>query len=172
MADESEARDGRGPFARYGDFIGLVIVGVGLVLIALGWYAAMGSRGQVNGQPEIRAQLRYLLPTAALGSSLAVFGTGVLILHALRRTRDRTEAMLLAMAERLDDAVLGPVGGSAATPGPELVVAGTAAYHASTCRLVNVRDATDLVTPEEAALRGLRPCGLCRPRAPREGAAA
>ena len=57
----------------------------------------------------------------------------------------------------------GTGGSSAGTGGT--VVAGSASYHRSTCRLVEGRHDLEILTPEEADARGLTPCRICHPEA-------
>jgi methylphosphotriester-DNA--protein-cysteine methyltransferase len=45
-----------------------------------------------------------------------------------------------------------------------LVVAGTASFHVTGCRLVDGREQTQLLTPEEATASGLKPCRVCQPQ--------
>jgi hypothetical protein len=134
---------------------GLTLVGVGLLLIGVGWNGAAG-------QLSVLAQLPYLVSGGLLGLALVVLGAAVLVLQSAREDR----AMLEAKLDLLAEAVL-ESGGRARPDAPRdvsgLVVAGTASYHAPTCRLVEGRDEATYLTPAEALSRGLKPCRVCRP---------
>jgi hypothetical protein len=150
-------------FSRIGHLAGFALIAAGLVVIAIGWYGASGSGAQVNGQTTVTAQLPYLLSGGALGVALVVTGAAVLVVHAVRSSRDRVEDALVALAQVVVDRA-----GTGAVPkdGSTLVAAGSASYHAVTCRLVPSRDDAEVLTPQEAMDRGLRPCRMCRPPLP------
>ena len=42
-------------------------------------------------------------------------------------------------------------------------LAGTASYHVPGCRLVDGREETALLTPDEAERQGLKACRVCQP---------
>lgn len=151
------ARD-RSAFAAWGDLVGAVTVGAGLILIAISAYLAAAD-GKVDSKPDLASELRYLVPGGAGGVALVVFGTGLLLLHAMRRTRDRVEAAQLALADELER-LQQAQGTDAAGP---LVVVGGAAYHLPVCRLVDVSARSEFITPADAVARGLAACELCRP---------
>ena len=158
----AQAPSVRGPStAAYGAFGGRLAVGViglGLLVIGLGWYGASGAGAKVDGATDVRAQLPYLLSGGFLGLSLVVLGAALLVVQAARLERARSEALMEARFDGLASAL----GAQLRTPLPEgMVVAGSAAYHLSTCRLVDGRPGQDYVTVEVAEEMGLRPCRLC-----------
>lgn len=142
-------------FGRLGSPLSVVLIGLGLLIIAIG---ANGIRS--NG--TVVQQMPYLLTGGVLGMAFVVFGSAYLLVQNARQDRARLEAKL--------DEVIGalaslPRAGRADAPRDlsGLVVAGTASYHVPGCRLVDGREATDFLTPEEAADRDLKPCRVCQP---------
>jgi hypothetical protein len=140
--------------------LGLVIMGAGLLVVGFGWYGISGSGAQINGVTDVRAQLPYLISGGFLGLSLVVIGAIVFLAHTARLDRARTEALLEARFARLSEALGLPSEIPADLEG--LVVAGSAAYHAADCHLVDGRAGQDYVTVDAAEAAGLRPCRICR----------
>lgn len=159
-----------GPF---GGTVAVVFIAVGLLVIALGWNGAAGSGGEVNGIPDIRAQIPWLISGGALGLALVVVGAALMVTQAHRADRARLEAQL----QELNDALRGsgpagapartapsaPVTARSAGADQGLVVAGASSYHSPGCRLVEGREDLERLSPAEAAGRGLKPCRICKP---------
>src|SRR5437763_3894604 len=80
--------------AGLGGGLGLFIVALGLLAIGLGWNGMAGGGGEVNGVPNLNAQLPWLLSGGILGLALVVFGTAMIIVHNARSDRARLEAKL------------------------------------------------------------------------------
>ena len=143
-------------FGRLGGKLGLALIAIGLIVIGVAY-------NSVASQTALLAQMPYLVSGGLVGLSLVVVGAAVLVIRAAREDRQALEAKL----DELVDAMLAANGG-ARTPLPSdasgLVVAGTASYHAPGCRLVDGREATQLLTPEEAERSGLKPCRVCQPQ--------
>lgn len=148
---------------RIGDaagIIGMVLIGLGLLVVALGWNGAAGDL-------SLSGQTPYLLSGGFLGLGLVVFGAALVTSHYHRADRVRLSGSL----DRLVDAVDAsrPLTAGAATPrtAPSdvagLVAAGTASYHVPTCRLVEGRADTAYLLPAEATGKGLLPCRVCKP---------
>jgi hypothetical protein len=134
------------------------VIGLGLLVIGIGWFGASGRGGQVDGATDVRAQLPYLLSGGFFGLSLVVLGAALLVVQASRLERARHDALLEARFEGLAAAL----GTSLRSPVPEgMVVAGSAAYHLAHCRLVDGRPGQDYVTVDVAEEMGLRPCRVC-----------
>ena len=148
----------RSTFGAFGGSLALVVIGLGLLVIGIGWYGASGSGGKVAGVTDVRAQLPYLLSGGFLGLSLVVVGAALLVVQASRLERARTEALMEARFDRLA-AALGVQLGTTIPAG--MVIAGSAAYHHPDCRLVDGRPGQDYVTVEAAEDMGLRPCRIC-----------
>src|SRR3954470_12395453 len=155
----------------FGGKLALAIIALGLLAIGIGWNGAAGRGGQIkvnnaNGTStyitDNRAQFPWLLSGGFLGLSLVVVGSALLITQSNRADRPRLEA-------KLDEVVdaMGTAGLREAAPQDisGLVAAGTTSYHHPTCRLVEGREDTEWLTPEEASARGLRPCRICAPDA-------
>jgi hypothetical protein len=137
----------------FGAKLGVGLIGLGLLVIGLGWYGASGRGGQVDGTTAVSAQLPYLLSGGFLGLALVVVGTGLLISQSARLDAARLEVLLEQRA--LETGVPADAGG--------LVAAGAASFHDPACRHVDGRRDVDYVTVDEALSRGLQPCRLCRP---------
>lgn len=152
--------------AGLGGGLALVIVAVGLLVIGLGWNGMAGGGGEVNGIPNLNAQLPWLVSGGILGLALVVFGAAMLIVHNARLDRARLESKLDELVTAISRQVT-----SAAVPYPAqpttiaagTFVAGASAFHAPGCRLVQGRDDVELVTANEADERKLRACRVCKP---------
>ncbi len=140
---------------QFGGRAGIVLAGVGILLIGIGWNGAAG-------QLSILAQVPYLISGGMLGLALVILGGAMLIVQGNREDRALLEAKLDLLAEAYLE---GQGRAKAAAPGDVsgLVVAGTASYHAPGCRLVDGREETNYLTPMEAGGRGLKPCRVCQP---------
>src|SRR5581483_10336999 len=115
--DQQRARQGLGRMLEirigpFGGTIGVVVVAVGLLVIGLGWNGAAGSGSYVNGVPDIRAQLPWLISGCGLGLALVIVGAALMVTQAQRADRARLEARI----EELTDALLttGATAGSTA----------------------------------------------------------
>lgn len=145
----------RPSLAALGGKAGLALAGLGLLLIGIGWNGAAG-------QLSVVAQLPYVVSGGLLGLALVVLGAAVLVVQGAREDR----AALAARLDLLVEAVLeaGAARGDAPRDLSGLVVAGTASYHTPSCRLVDGREQTTYLTPEEAVARRLKPCRVCTPQ--------
>jgi hypothetical protein len=148
-----------------GGGFGLLVIAVGLLAIGIGWNGMAGGGGEVNGVPNLNAQLPWLISGGVLGLALVVFGAAMLIVHNARSDRARLEA-------KLDELVAAVSRGAAATTpyptGPQptaagVFLAGGSAYHRPDCRLVQGRDDVTFVTEGDASVRDLKPCRVCKP---------
>ena len=165
---ESAKRLGRVVEAAVAPFGGAVAVGlvvVGLIVIGIGWNGAAGSGSEVNGVPDIRAQIPWLISGAALGLALVVIGAAQMITQSQRADRVRLEAKLDELTRVLGAGVAGP--GAAVRPGSvdlvDLVVAGSTSYHRPDCRLAQGRAGSRYLTTGEAKEAGLKACRICQP---------
>jgi len=158
--------------AGIGGGFGLGVVAIGLLVIGLGWNGMAGGGGEVNGVPNLNAQLPWLLSGGILGLALVVFGASMIVVHNARNDRARLEAKLdevaQAIARGTTTTTAYPVERAAtatkATTGAGGVfVAGASAYHDASCRLVQGRDDVTMVTSGEAEVQGLKPCRVCKP---------
>ena len=149
----------------FGAKLGVLLVGLGFLVIGLGWFGASGRGGQVNGTTTVSAQLPYLLSGGFVGLGLIVLGTGLLISQSARLDQARLEILL---EQRLD----GSVGAEVPADAGGLVAAGAASFHDPGCRHVDGRREVDYVTVDEALSRGLQPCRLCLPDAHQSNALA
>jgi hypothetical protein len=180
---------------RSGTRLGLGVVGLGLVIIGIGWNGAAGAGGEVNHVPVVQAQLPWLLSGGFLGLGVVVLGAAMMIANAYRETEARTAARLEALLETLErqgraPAALAPgmapgvtprvpggapageaTGDDPTLPGgipvvrDDQVVVGTNSYHRPDCRLVRGRSDAEVASAAAAAGRGLSPCRVCNPPA-------
>ena len=148
----------RGQLARFGGKTALVVVGFGLIVLALGYNGIAGAN--VNHAVLVQAQLPYLISGGAVGVSLVVFGSALLVVQAAREDRVRLEARLTQLVELAQAQSGVSVAPDDATG---LVAAGSSSYHVPSCRLVDGREEVDYLTPAEARERKLKPCRVCRP---------
>jgi hypothetical protein len=151
--------------AGFGGGLGLLVVAIGLLAIGLGWNGMAGGGGEVNGIPNLNAQLPWLVSGGILGLALVVFGAAMLIVHNARVDRARLES-------KLDELVAAVSRGAAATtPYPSapqqtaagVYLAGGSSYHRPDCRLVQGRDDVNYVTAADASANDLKPCRVCKP---------
>ena len=147
----------------FGGGLGLLVVAAGLLVIGIGWNGAAGGGGEINGVPNLSAQLPWLLSGGILGLGLVVFGAALVIVHNARVDRARLETKL----DELVDAVSrgGSSTGAVLAPATAagIYAAGGTAYHRPDCRLVSGRADVNYVTGAEAAERELSPCRVCKP---------
>ncbi len=136
----------------------VAMLGIGILLIVLGWNGAAGL-------DFVSGQVPYIISGGLGGIALAGAGLTLIVVHSLRRD-------LLHLGLKLDrivDAVQELQGVAAVGPTavPEddglRVVAGRTTYHAQTCHLVADRDDLQVMSPESARDRGLAPCRICNP---------
>ncbi|MCW2599522.1 MAG: hypothetical protein JWM02_1351 [Frankiales bacterium] len=141
---------------RFGGKAGLALVALGLVTISVAYNA-------VASQTALLAQMPYVVSGGLVGVCLVIVGAAVLVVHSAREDRSLLEVKL----EQLIDAVLTAGAGARPTAMPSdasgLVVAGRASFHAPSCRLVDGREATHVLTADEAGASGLKACRICKP---------
>lgn len=147
----------------FGGGLGLLVVAAGLLVIGIGWNGAAGGGGEINGVPNLSAQLPWLLSGGVLGLGLVVFGAALVIVHNARVDRARLESKL----DELVDAVGRGAGSTGAVLTPSsaagIYAAGGTAYHRPDCRLVSGRSDVNYVTGAEVSSRELSPCRVCKP---------
>jgi hypothetical protein len=161
--------------AAYGGGFGLLVIAIGLLLIGLGWNGMAGSGGEVNGVPNLNAQLPWLVSGGILGLSLVVFGSSMIVVHNARTDRARVEAKLDEVVTALARSAAAPapaapaaesnVRSVAATAPSGAFVAGSSTYHRPGCRLVQGRNDLPFISRAEAASGKLRACRVCKPDA-------
>jgi hypothetical protein len=149
--------------AGLGGGVGLVIVAVGLLVIGLGWNGMAGGGGEVNGVPNLNAQLPWLLSGGILGLALVVFGAAMLIVNNARTDRARLEAKLDELVLTLSRSGTGGAAVMTRSLAEGTFLAGGSSYHRPDCRLVQGRDDVSAVTAAEAQQRHLQPCRVCHP---------
>jgi len=147
-----------------GGGLGLLVVAAGLLVIGIGWNGAAGAGGEVNGVPNLSAQLPWLLSGGILGLGLVVFGAALVIVHNQRVDRARLESKFDELLDVLAQG--GARSGSAVfTPADAagIFAAGATSYHRPDCRLVTGRTDVSYLTSAELATRDLSPCRVCKP---------
>ena len=162
--------------AGFGGGFGLAVIAIGLLVIGLGWNGMAGGGGEVNGVPNLNAQLPWLLSGGILGLALVVFGASMIVVHNARSDRARLEAKLdeiVQAVSRGSSTIAAPypaertAANTAAAPSTNVqtgvFIAGASAYHDPSCRLVQGRDDVTYVTASEAEVQNLKPCRVCKP---------
>lgn len=147
----------QGPqFGKLGGKAGLALAAIGILAIAVGWNGAAG-------QLSTLAQVPYILSGGLIGLSFVILGAAMLVVQGAREDRALLEAKLDLLAEAFLEGQGRPA--QAAAPGDlsGLVVAGSASYHVPGCRLVDGREETSYLTPDEARGRELKACRVCQP---------
>ena len=138
-----------------GGGLSLVFVGIGLLIVGIGYNGAAGNL-------DLRAQFPYLLSGGILGLCFVVFGTGLMINHSAREDRQRLETVLLQLLDATE-AAPGATAGRAPSNVQGLFAAGSSSFHRADCRLVDGREEVTYVTAAEAASRELKACRVCQP---------
>ena len=140
---------------RFWQFVlGAALVAGGLAAIVLGYLGA-------SGTVHVGLQVPYLLSGGLLGLALVVFGSSLLVSHALGR-QARLLRKLIDEIQELEALGLAPTPAPAGADGLVLAPAGATSYHRPGCRLLGGKSARRL-KPETARSRGLEPCALCDP---------
>jgi hypothetical protein len=147
--------------------IAILVIGVGLLLIGLGWNGMAGSGGEINGVPNLNAQLPWLVSGGILGLALVVFGAALLIAHNARADRVHLEAKLTELIDGLaqSSSAVSPAAAraTASSSGRGGLRAGATAFHRASCRLIEGRSDLESVTRRGAEAQGLRACRVCKP---------
>ena len=151
-------------YAKLGGQIGLGCIALGLIFIGLAWNGAAGV-------DFVSGQIPYLLSGGALGVSLVVIGTGLIVVEVSRKNRSMIEAQLHELNNSIGrlTAALGGLGslngGSPAAQahgGEEKVVIGRSSFHRPDCRLIQGKDLPE-ATVDGALEEGMSPCRICNP---------
>jgi hypothetical protein len=141
-----------------GGQLGLCVIGVGIIVIVLGWNGAAG-------ESEVDAQMPYLLSGGAAGLALVGLGIALLVVQNSRRDRAILEARFQELAQavsRLASAVAERATADSSTSA--LVVVGSDSFHCPDCRLVDGKD-LPRITVSTALGEGLEACRICNPTA-------
>ncbi len=160
----------RNNLANFGGRLAVLLIGVGLLAILLGWNGAASDI-------RVAAQIPYLISGLGVGLGMVGVGVGVMVVQSAREDRARLEAKLDVLVDAvtrsggsystlLDNGT--PAAGMAAPAAvpPDLaglVIAGSASYHVPGCKLVDGREEVTYLTPDEARARWLSPCRVCQP---------
>jgi hypothetical protein len=146
-------------------WIGWVFVGVGALLILLGWIG-------VSGEAIVAKQIPYVVSGGIGGVLLAVIGAYFLGTEELRKDGGRLDR-LEQMVEQLHAALLdrpdapqpqptATASGNGAAPARVVAVRGGETFHAASCAMAAGKESEEL-TVDLATERGLSPCPLCQP---------
>lgn len=155
--------------AAFGGGFGLLVIAIGLLVIGLGWNGMAGGGGEINGVPNLNAQLPWLVSGGILGLALVIFGAAMIVVHNARTDRARLEAKLDELVQAVSrggaSTAAYPAERAATSVATGTFIAGASAFHDPTCRLVQGRDDVTYVTAVEAADQSLKPCRVCKPAA-------
>src|SRR4051812_42179483 len=152
-------------YSKLGGQIGLGCIALGLIFIGLAWNGAAGV-------DFVSGQIPYLLSGGALGVSLVVVGTGLIVIEVSRKNRSMIEAQLRELNNSIGrlTAAIGGVGslngGSTLTAtakrDEETVIIGRSSFHRPDCRLIQGKDLPD-ATVDGALAEGMSACRICNP---------
>ena len=153
--------------AGIGGGFGLAVIAIGLLVIGIGWNGMAGGGGEVNGVPNLNAQLPWLISGGILGLALVVFGASMIVVHNARNDRARIEAKLDEVVQAMSRSAVAapetyPFEPATSAKG-RAFVAGASAYHDPSCRLVQGRDDVTYVSASDAADQNLKACRVCKP---------
>jgi len=169
MPDERDERDPKMLWRWAGrairPWIGWVFIGLGALLILLGYLG-------VSGEAIVAKQIPYLVSGGIGGLFLCIVGAYLLGAEELRKGSGRHDHLerlveeLHAVLLTRPDAPSSDTGidaaGNGAEPAAVLAVRGGESFHRQGCVMVADKDAEEL-TLETARSRGLSPCPLCEP---------
>ena len=153
-------------FGTLGGQLGVGLAVLGFILIFLGWNGA-------GSYDDVPAQFPYLISGGIGGLALVVLGAAFVVVDNQRRDRAQVQSSLAEVRDALDrlagaTASLSGLGGNGnglphtqALEERGLVVAGSATYHRTSCRLVEGKSQLPLLTIDQAEQRGLRGCRTC-----------
>lgn len=151
-------------------WLGWFLIGVGALLMLLGWFG-------VSREALPAKQIPYLVSGGIGGMFLGILGAYFLGTQELRNDSgrlDRLERMVeelhLALLRRPDAPDVTAVAqastnGTNGSPGPArkvVVVEGGDLFHRPSCAMVRGKEGTEL-TPAAVRKRGLQPCPACTP---------
>ena len=144
--------------------IGWVLLGVGALIILIGWIG-------VSGTPVVAKQIPYVVSGGIGGVLLAILGAYFLGTDELRKDSgrlDRLERMVDELHETLLAHPDAPARSTQAeAPGTNgqayVALAGSDVYHRADCSMVAAKPNTAKVAPSTIQRRGLRACSLCEP---------
>jgi hypothetical protein len=145
--------------------IGWVLLGVGALIILIGWIG-------VSGTPVVAKQIPYVVSGGIGGVLLAILGAYFLGTEELRKDSGRLDR-LERMVDDLHEVLLAmpdapaPARHTAEAPGTNghayVALAGSDTYHRADCAMVAAKPNTAKVAPSTIQRRGLQACSLCEP---------
>lgn len=145
--------------SKYAEYVPVVIVVAGFLLIGLGWNGAAGL-------DYTQGQIPYVISGGLAGVGLIVFGSASMVARSTRRDSLRQAEQLKLLSE----AVINPQhrstsnGVGSKTPSQAgLVITGASAFHLPTCRLVGGVSDFGEMSRDEAEAAGLKACRVCNP---------
>lgn len=142
---------------RMGRLLGLVFITAGFVFIFLAWNGSAGKN-------VIMAQFPYVLSGGIMGVALVSTGSLLLLLSTVRSERqlvsDKFDEMIRLLGRNLAAQQFATNGGSETAT---KVVAASAHYHRSDCKILEGKQGLTLVSLHQALSEGLQPCRVCSP---------
>ena len=142
--------------ARSAVYVAVGCIGVGFLLIILGWNNAANL-------DYAQGQLPYIISGGIGGIALVGVGLTLALVQTLRADLH----LIARKLDELNESAGGPraLGGPTAVPEDEgeKVVAGRTTYHRSNCHLVEGRGDLQVMSVKAAFDRGLAPCRVCNP---------
>lgn len=144
-----------------------VELGVGMVLVALGFLAVGLGWVDASGTADVRRQLQALISGGFGGLALVLLGSALVTSHVSARNARRLERQLSRVADAVLDLAFreqrdlsSDEAGSVSAP---MVLASSASYHLAGCDLTDGRDGLREMPLRKAVRLDLEPCGVCKP---------
>lgn len=147
--------------------LGWLSLGVGTILLIVGWY-------QIAGTSTVAKQIPYLASCGLGGLGFVIFGARWLMIEDIRQDSGRLDrletmvqelhAVLLATSAARGGAPAAPVASASSNGSPGYVVLPQGStYHLADCPVVIGKDKASVQKPAAIAKKGLTPCPLCEP---------
>lgn len=130
------------------------LVGLGVLLLVLGWYG-------VSGEALTAKQLPYLVSGGLGGVALIVLAAALLMTQDARRQLDRLDRVEQRVTT-LYDLLVEELVPAALADADVVRVEGGSTYHRPTCPLVVGKETAPLAASDRLALT---PCDVCQPAA-------
>lgn len=145
-------------WGRYELWAGLVIVAIGFVAVAVGWFKAADTA-------DVRVQMQAMISGGLGGLAFVLAGAALIHSHATTAGFRRLEHQLNRVADAVLDLAITEehqlAGLSPRAFEPTVVLASHASYHKPDCDLAAGRKGLRELSLGQAEQEQLRPCGVC-----------
>lgn len=139
----------------------------GIALFVIGWPVLyLGYNGAATN-PQVAAQMPYIVSGGFAGASLIVLGGLFVVVHVLLSVQANLRADIRALTDAMRDVgetvSRASVGAQGSTNGSVVALRDGASFHRPDCRLVSGREDLQHLLPAQADGRGLSACRVCKP---------